>query len=797
MRLSWLKTFYETICKPNAELAGGTTTVICERYIKPTTKKLQCSMCDLLKIQEPNATGRASVFISHAWKYKFSDVVEALLYYFQGDYDRIIWFDLFSNNQHKAPNLTFEWWCNTFKTAIGSFEKTVMVLSPWNDPIPLKRGWCIWELYCTVETKRQFDVAMTPSAELQFYQAIEESPHLASNHILATIDCANSECFKETDRERIYSAIEKSVGFISLNSMICGLLKTWMLQRCQREVEKRLNRYGMNHIDTISSMETLARILIYERRFKEAEGLARDALRYHKMKESEDRIIFAMTLLGEICLELNNPKESEEFFQAVYDKHVRKNGKRHITALRCLANLGLIALRQTDYNKAEKLLAECVYTEEGSNSVEGCDYSLIPAISNLGIVYMNQGKYDKAEPLFLCCLHNREKIDGYNHPETMISVHHLAEVYIKQKYYKNAEQFLLRCYKQRVRTIGISNPTTQSTMIDLLNVYDHLNDNQAVESLLHDYYYTEIQQLGAPSTQSINQLYTYYMKNNNIPPLKRFIQEGYSLSKQIRGENDSETLQLLSKLADITEKSGDIEEAERLYCQCLDLRTFTLGVDHPATIQSMFDLAVTYHERNKLEESIPIYELYIKQQRLQYEETSYEVWKGCNNLSIVYRSLNRFNDTLPLHEACVKQQKVLKGEEHIDTLNAMQNLYLIYRELNMNEEAEEVMLECFEKRRRVLGDSDTKTIASLELLSQLYIDLARYHKAYTLLDEFLPPEEEEAVGLSEDDPLSSLRDKRRACDILRITDPTFFGDFGNDVIQEDTDANNASLSLFL
>eukprot|EP01040_Poterioochromonas_malhamensis_P015668 gene15668-17575_t len=115
----------------------------------------------------------------------------------------------------------------------------------------------------------------------------------------------------------------------------------------------------------------------------------------------------------------------------------------------------------------------------------------------------------------------------------------------------------------------------------------------------------------------------------------------------------------------------------------------------------------------------------------------------------------------------------------------------------MNEEAEELMLDCYEKRRRVLGDSDTKTIASLELLSQFYIDLARYHKAYTLLDEFLPPEEEEAVGLSEDDPLSSLRDKRRACEILRITDPTFFGGFGNDDIQEEEGGNDKGLSLFL
>jgi hypothetical protein len=75
--------------------------------------------------------------LSHAWKYKFLDVVDTLKYYFmkeeQVEPNKIIlWFDLFSNNQHLngfhvAP--PFCWWCGTFMQAIKKIGRTVMVLS--------------------------------------------------------------------------------------------------------------------------------------------------------------------------------------------------------------------------------------------------------------------------------------------------------------------------------------------------------------------------------------------------------------------------------------------------------------------------------------------------------------------------------------------------------------------------------------------------------------------------------------------------------------------------------------------
>ena len=89
---------------------------------------------------------------------------------------RTIWFDLFSNNQHKAPAREFHWWQNTFQDSIRSIGKTVMVLAPWNNPVPLTRGWCIWELYSTITTSSEFDVALSHRSRMEFIHDIDADP---------------------------------------------------------------------------------------------------------------------------------------------------------------------------------------------------------------------------------------------------------------------------------------------------------------------------------------------------------------------------------------------------------------------------------------------------------------------------------------------------------------------------------------------------------------------------------------------------------------------------------------------
>jgi hypothetical protein len=102
-------------CGGRDALAHLTTTQVCERFVKPATARLEASYCDMLAQRQqeepPGVVGKATVFISHAWKCVFLDVVDALLAHFNnnddGD-DVVVWFDVFSNNQHQEMAMDFD-----------------------------------------------------------------------------------------------------------------------------------------------------------------------------------------------------------------------------------------------------------------------------------------------------------------------------------------------------------------------------------------------------------------------------------------------------------------------------------------------------------------------------------------------------------------------------------------------------------------------------------------------------------------------------------------------------------------
>ena len=165
------------LCGGRKVLDQLTTYDVCERFIKPFTKEKGCSYCQLLSEKYGDKVAKkANVFISHAWKYPFLNVVDAIRHHFDHyrpshleNEEIIVWIDLLSNNQHIVMDLDFELWCETFKSAIKEFHYTVLVLSPWKDPIPLTRAWCLFEIFCTAESDSHFEIAMIEEEKNSFF----------------------------------------------------------------------------------------------------------------------------------------------------------------------------------------------------------------------------------------------------------------------------------------------------------------------------------------------------------------------------------------------------------------------------------------------------------------------------------------------------------------------------------------------------------------------------------------------------------------------------------------------------
>ena len=62
--------------------------------------------------------GKPNVFLSHAWLYRFPDVVEAINAFAasrpEGD-QLFFWFDCFSIDEHATQALPQDWWSTAFK----------------------------------------------------------------------------------------------------------------------------------------------------------------------------------------------------------------------------------------------------------------------------------------------------------------------------------------------------------------------------------------------------------------------------------------------------------------------------------------------------------------------------------------------------------------------------------------------------------------------------------------------------------------------------------------------------------
>ena len=65
-------------CGGDDVLKGLTTEQVNNIFQKEFTKDVELSYCDMVKSENCSKVGKATVFISHAWKYKFMDLLSAL-----------------------------------------------------------------------------------------------------------------------------------------------------------------------------------------------------------------------------------------------------------------------------------------------------------------------------------------------------------------------------------------------------------------------------------------------------------------------------------------------------------------------------------------------------------------------------------------------------------------------------------------------------------------------------------------------------------------------------------------------
>ncbi|KDO16217.1 hypothetical protein SPRG_18249, partial [Saprolegnia parasitica CBS 223.65] len=101
-----------------------------------------------------------------------------------------------------------------------------MIMHPWNDPIVLRRSWCVFEVYVAVTLGARFEIALARDQEATFLNDMADEG--AIHGMLATIKSEDSETTVPSDRDGIFYLIRAETSFIAVDRLIFSTLSNWI-----------------------------------------------------------------------------------------------------------------------------------------------------------------------------------------------------------------------------------------------------------------------------------------------------------------------------------------------------------------------------------------------------------------------------------------------------------------------------------------------------------------------------------------------------------------------------------------
>jgi len=550
LELTYIEEFY-ALCGGKDALRGLTTTDVCERIIKPATHAWQCSFVELLiSVEHAAVISKADVFISHAWKYEFVNVMDILQYHFRERPNVAIWFDLFTNNQHKAPNLDFEWWQTTFKVTINSFGNTVMVCHPWQNPLTFTRVWCLFEIYSTVSTNSTFQIALSEDDEEELCNQYFENGKTIDD-VVAKIDLRNAECFVASDKEKIFSIVEEEVGISKLNQIILENWNRWTYDSISRFYHKRLMLYGENDERTLKALTNIVHINIKEEDLPKAEQYAVKLfnLSTENLPLMNEITLTSFQALARIRAYQEKFIESEELYLKCLSMYKTFYGEKHHDTAGLMHNYGTMLSAAKRFKEAEKIFIDVIEIEKEFNGEDTIE--ILFTKDCLAQTYEKQNRHEEAENIYLDCLEVYKQLDSEQHPGCLVLMSNLAVLYSGQERYMEAEELNLRVIECEREKRGSINPSIITTIHNLC--HDYLDQGRFDEgkTLCEKYIQiceTNLGNLNHTTIKLKRLLATCYMKEKNYEKVLEIGEDCLQTLKQFCDDDTPEIVSLLKSI---------------------------------------------------------------------------------------------------------------------------------------------------------------------------------------------------------------------------------------------------------
>jgi tetratricopeptide (TPR) repeat protein len=214
------------------------TEEVAEHVVKTCTQSFNGFFLDILPPADVGGRFQGT-FVSQARAMRFGDLVDGLLEHFKAakadPRTAFVWLDILSANQ---PLLTTsdigvaadikqaraDLITSGMHGAIQNFADRVLFFNSWDDPLPLRRAWCVWEIFGAIKSGKPLALVFPPGEEKRCLDIVVEDPDEIDKHI-SKLDLEKAGCYSADDKAMIDKAVRSTVGYHALNVKISHLLQ--------------------------------------------------------------------------------------------------------------------------------------------------------------------------------------------------------------------------------------------------------------------------------------------------------------------------------------------------------------------------------------------------------------------------------------------------------------------------------------------------------------------------------------------------------------------------------------------
>lgn len=317
----------------------------------------------------------------------------------------------------------------------------------------------------------------------------------------------------------------------------------------QRVTETTL---GAEHPDTLASMNTVAKVLIQQGKYEQAEHLFRQTLELREkvLGLEHPDTLKSMNSLGKILRVRGKYELAQQMLQKTVELQKRLLGCEHLDTQTTLKNSALVLSDQGEHEQAEQIYRQ---TLESWEKVLGPKHpNTIKCMNDLAGSLHMQGKLEEAEQIYQQPVKLHKEVFGHEHPYTLIYLHNLALTVLHRGRLNEGEETFQNILNLQKKILGVEHPNTLSSIENLAWIKAEQGEHEQAE-----------------------QTYRYILE----------------LRRKVLGHEHPDTLLIMHNLALTIGVQGDYKQAEQLCRETLNLQQKVLGHEHPDTQLTTRNLA--------------------------------------------------------------------------------------------------------------------------------------------------------------------------------------------------------------